>query len=163
MAGLGRVGAVRGPGVPVPPVLWRGVFDGRALRRLRVDPARQEGFVVRTAEGFGLADFGRRVAKWVRPRHVTTDRHWMTAPVVPNGPGPRAVLWDVRSGAPFEVADLPAAVGVEGGPGPAEEAAAGVGRMGGWPGCRPRRGRPGGLPRRRRWRGAVSARCPPPR
>jgi predicted kinase len=86
-------------GVPVPPVLWRGVFDERAVRALRVDPARQEGYVVRTVEGFDRAEFAHRVAKWVRPSHVQTDTHWMLAPVVPNGRGPTAALWDVRSGA----------------------------------------------------------------
>lgn len=38
---------LRGLGVPVPRVLWRGVFDERALRALRLDPVRQEGYVVR--------------------------------------------------------------------------------------------------------------------
>jgi predicted kinase len=115
---------LREVGVPVPPVLWRGVFDERALRRLRVDPARQEGFVVRTAEGFPLAEFGRRVAKWVRAHHVRTDAHWMTAPVVPNGLGPASVLWDVRSGAPVDVPALLGAVGVEGDVDAAEAVAA---------------------------------------
>ncbi|NUS62371.1 MAG: RNA ligase family protein, partial [Saccharothrix sp.] len=115
---------LRGVGVPVPPVLWRGVFDERALRRLRVDPARQEGFVVRTAEGFRLDEFGRRVAKWVLAHHVRTDAHWMTAPVVPNGLGPASVLWDLRSGAPVDVPALLGAVGVEGDVGAAEAVAA---------------------------------------
>ncbi|MEV8441381.1 RNA ligase family protein [Actinosynnema sp. NPDC051121] len=115
---------LRGVGVPVPPVLWRGVFDERALRRLRVDPVRQEGFVVRTAEGFRLDEFGRRVAKWVRAHHVRTDAHWMTAPVVPNGLGPASVLWDLRSGAPVDVPALLGAVGVEGDVGAAEAVAA---------------------------------------
>lgn len=115
---------LRDLGVPVPPVLWRGVFDERALRRLRVDTARQEGFVVRTVEGFERDGFGRRVAKWVRAHHVRTDTHWMTAPVVENGLGPGSVLWDVRSGAPFDVPALLGAVGVDGEVEPAEEVAA---------------------------------------
>lgn len=85
-------------GIPVPPVLWRGVFDERALRGLRLDPARQEGFVVRSVEGFVREEFGRRLAKWVRPHHVQTDTHWMHAAVVENGLGAGAALWDVRSG-----------------------------------------------------------------
>ncbi|WP_158839439.1 RNA ligase family protein [Saccharothrix deserti] len=105
---------LRDVGVPTPPVLWRGVFDERALRKLHVDTARQEGFVVRTVDGFERAEFGRRVAKWVRARHVQTDTHWMTAPVVENGLGPASVLWDVRSGALFDVAELLKVVGVEG-------------------------------------------------
>ncbi|MEU9008130.1 RNA ligase family protein, partial [Streptomyces sp. NPDC048551] len=67
---LGRLG------IPAPRVLWRGVYDERALRRLRVDTSRQEGYVVRTVAGFRREDFGRYVAKWVRGGHVRTDTHW---------------------------------------------------------------------------------------
>ncbi|MFD0261675.1 RNA ligase family protein [Kitasatospora indigofera] len=103
---------LRGLGVPTPPVLWRGTFDERALRALRLDPERQEGYVVRTVEGFERAEFGRRVAKWVRPRHVRTDAHWMHAAVVENGLGPAAPLWAVRSGATADPAALRAALGL---------------------------------------------------
>jgi predicted kinase len=99
-------------GVPVPRVLWRGVFDERALRALRLDTFRQEGFVVRTSDGFPRSEFGHRVAKWVRPAHVQTDTHWMTAAVVANGLGPQAPLWSVRSGAAPDAAALSAAVGL---------------------------------------------------
>ncbi|MGV9312269.1 RNA ligase family protein [Streptomyces sp. NPDC003691] len=112
---------LRGLGIPVPRVLWRGVYDERALRGLRIDTARQEGYVVRTADGFDAADFGWRVAKWVRPRHVRTDRHWMYSAVVPNVRAPGAALWDVRSGAPVSAAELAAAAGL----GPADPAGAG--------------------------------------
>ncbi|MFF9348011.1 RNA ligase family protein [Streptomyces sp. NPDC014734] len=103
---------LRGLGIPVPPVLWRGVFDARAekaLRALRPDTGRQEGYVVRPADGFAAAGFGRLVAKWVRPGHVRTDTHWMHAAVVENGLGPAAALWAVRSGAPVDPAALAAA------------------------------------------------------
>jgi predicted kinase len=93
-------------GIPVPRVLWRGTLDERALRALKPDPVRQEGYVVRTADGFAAEEFGQRVAKWVRAGHVRTDTHWMHAAVVPNGLGPRAALWDVRSGAPVDVTAL---------------------------------------------------------
>lgn len=86
-------------GIPTPRVLWRGRYDERALRALRLDLDRQEGYVVRTVRGFPRAEFGERVAKWVRPRHVRTDTHWMHAAVVENGLGPSAALWAVRSGA----------------------------------------------------------------
>ncbi|MFE0577087.1 RNA ligase family protein [Streptomyces sp. NPDC058874] len=112
---------LHGLGVPSPRVLWRGTFDERALRRLRLDTARQEGYVVRTAAGFDRADFGRCVAKWVRAGHVQTDTHWMHAQVVPNGLGRAAPLWAVRSGAEPDVAALSAAVG------PPGSAAAGTG------------------------------------
>ncbi|CAL9352359.1 hypothetical protein SUDANB15_00486 [Streptomyces sp. enrichment culture] len=99
-------------GVPVPQVLWRGVFDERALRALRLDTVRQEGYVVRTVEGFDRQEFGRRVAKWVRARHVRTDAHWMHAAVAENALGPNAALWAVRSGAAADVPSLSAALGV---------------------------------------------------
>ncbi|MGW5847424.1 RNA ligase family protein [Streptomyces sp. NPDC055254] len=102
---------LRGLGVPAPRVLWRGVFDERALRRLRLDTARQEGYVVRTVDGFAREDFGRYVAKWVRGGHVRTDTHWMFAQVVPNGLGAAAPLWAVRSGAGADAAELLAAAG----------------------------------------------------
>ncbi|MFG2617470.1 RNA ligase family protein [Streptomyces sp. NPDC048507] len=102
---LGRLG------IPAPRVLWRGTYDERALRRLRVDTSRQEGYVVRTVAGFGHEDFGRYVAKWVRGGHVRTGTHWMYAPVVPNGLGPDAPLWAVRSGAEPDAAGLLRAVG----------------------------------------------------
>ncbi|MGW5968749.1 RNA ligase family protein [Streptomyces sp. NPDC055186] len=114
-------------GVPAPRVLWRGVFDERALRALRLDTVRQEGYVVRTVEGFGRQEFGRRVAKWVREGHVRTGTHWMHAAVVENVLGPEAALWAVRSGAAADVPSLSAALGVvPEDPAAAEAAVAGV-------------------------------------
>lgn len=106
------VSFLRRLGIPAPPVLWRGVFDERALRALKLDPARQEGFVVRTVDGFVREEFGRRLAKWVRPHHVQTDTHWMHAALVENGLGAGAALWDVRSGGAVDAGALARAVGV---------------------------------------------------
>lgn len=108
------VQVLRGLGIPVPAVLWRGQFDERVLRGLKLDPSRQEGFVVRTVEGFVREEFGRRLAKWVRPHHVQTDTHWMHAALVENGLGAGAALWDVRSGGAVDAGALARAVGVEG-------------------------------------------------
>lgn len=105
---------LRGLGVPVPRVLWRGVFDERALRALRLDPGRQEGYVVRVADGFGAQEFGERVAKWVRAGHVRTDTHWMHAAVVENELGAGAALWAVRSGAAVDARALAESVGLPG-------------------------------------------------
>ncbi|MEV0389416.1 RNA ligase family protein [Nonomuraea sp. NPDC050643] len=104
------VAFLRELGIPVPAVLWRGVFDERALRGLRLDTERQEGYVVRAVEGFGREEFAGRVAKWVRRGHVQTDTHWMHAGVVPNVLGLGAALWSVRSGADPDVSALLAAV-----------------------------------------------------
>ncbi|MCM2393124.1 RNA ligase family protein [Streptomyces albipurpureus] len=103
---------LRGLGIPTPSVLWRGTFDERALRALRLDLSRQEGYVVRTAEGFADTGFRHRVAKWVRAGHVRTDTHWMHSAVVANGLGPAAALWSVRSGGPASVEELAHALGV---------------------------------------------------
>ena len=99
-------------GMPVPPVLWRGVFDEKALRALRLDLTRQEGYVVRTVAGFDRSEFPGQVAKWVRRGHIQTNTHWMQAPVVVNGRGPAAALWDVRAGFSVDVPAVLAAVGV---------------------------------------------------
>ncbi|TRV77019.1 AAA family ATPase [Streptomyces sp. 130] len=115
---------LRSLGIPAPPVLWRGVFDAKALRALKPDTGRQEGYVVRPAAGFPAALFGRVVGKWVRPGHVVTDTHWMHAEVVENGLGPGAALWAVRSGAPVDPAALAAAVGAETGDGAGKARAA---------------------------------------
>lgn len=71
----------------VVPVIWRGTWDERQVRSLTeiIDPARREGLVVRLADPWPFEAFGQSVAKWVRPGHVTTDQHWMSRPIVPNG------------------------------------------------------------------------------
>lgn len=63
------------------PVLWRGLWDAEAIRRIALDTARQEGYVVRLAGAFPHVDFARSVAKYVRPHHVQTDSHWRTRPL----------------------------------------------------------------------------------
>jgi predicted kinase len=100
-------------GIPVPKVLWRGVFDERVLRRLRLDLTKQEGYVVRAADSFTVGEFRHRVAKWVRTGHVQTDQHWMLGPVVANGRGPGSALWDVRAGLAPDVPALLNAVGFD--------------------------------------------------
>ncbi|MCA2223582.1 RNA ligase family protein [Nonomuraea aurantiaca] len=62
------VGFLRGLGIPVPPVLWRGVFDERALRGLRLNPERQEGYVVRAVEGWPWPPTWACCTPWRRPR-----------------------------------------------------------------------------------------------
>ncbi|MEU2156674.1 RNA ligase family protein [Streptomyces sp. NPDC019396] len=109
---------LRQRGIPAPPVLWRGVLDRdseRVLRALKPDTGRTEGYVVRSVEGFALAEFGQRVAKWVRTGHVQTDQHWMHTAVVENGLDSAAALWAVRSGAAPDAEALLNAVGVASG------------------------------------------------
>ncbi|HET9170225.1 MAG TPA: RNA ligase family protein [Actinospica sp.] len=101
---------LHGIGVPTPPVLWRGAFDEKAIRALRLDLRTQEGYVVRTVEGFDRAEFTARVAKWVRPNHVQTGTHWMHAEIVPNGLSPRSTFWSIRSGFAVIESDLRSAL-----------------------------------------------------
>jgi len=73
-------------GVEPVPTLYRGVFDETLLKKLakELDTKRNEGFVARLAGAILYEDFGRSAAKWVRPKHVQTDAHWMHSAVVPN-------------------------------------------------------------------------------
>ena len=70
--------------LPLPSVMYRGMWDEAAIRGLQYDPAVCEGYVVRTAEGFAYEHFARHVAKAVRRGHVRTDDHWMHGVAVPN-------------------------------------------------------------------------------
>lgn len=76
---------------PIVPVLYRGVWDERAVRacwtgRSTASPGdEQEGFVVRLADAFPVSEFSTSVAKFVRANHVQTDEHWMHKAVIPNG------------------------------------------------------------------------------
>ncbi len=70
---------------PTPVELYRGLWDESLIRDLVVDTERSEGYVVRLAGEFHFGDFSESVAKWVRPKHVQTDQHWMHAQIIPNG------------------------------------------------------------------------------
>lgn len=87
--------------MPIQPVsvLYRGIFDEKAIsaawegllerdRRTAEETGQplqeREGYVVRNAGPFAYRDFGKNVAKYVRPHHVTTSSHWMSEAVVPN-------------------------------------------------------------------------------
>lgn len=59
-------------------VVYEGPWDEQRVRYLadRLDTSKVEGLVVRVADGFKYGDFKRSVAKWVRPGHVQTTKHW---------------------------------------------------------------------------------------
>jgi len=69
----------------VPPVLFQGLWDEKAIQELSFSRETSEGYVVRSAGSFAYEDFGKNVAKMVRKGHVQTDKHWMHQSVVPNG------------------------------------------------------------------------------
>jgi hypothetical protein len=78
-------------GVQIVPTLHRGVYDETLIKALYTPTYNGdecEGYVVRLAQGFSYGDFKDVVAKYVRPGHITTDRHWQNAPKVPNEVGP---------------------------------------------------------------------------
>jgi hypothetical protein len=60
------------------PVIYRGMFSETVIEELikRIDTEKQEGFVIRLSSEFEYDDFGKSVAKWVRPSHVQSAVHW---------------------------------------------------------------------------------------
>lgn len=75
-------------GVTVVPKLYDGIYDEKIIRSLEkeLDFNRDEGYVIRTADGFSYADFRNCVAKFVRKGHVQPNaHHWRAKQVVPNG------------------------------------------------------------------------------
>ena len=71
-------------GLHTPTEFHRGRWDEELVRSIEIDVDRQEGYVVRLAEGFAFEDFRNSIAKWVRKDHVQTDEHWMHTEIVPN-------------------------------------------------------------------------------
>ncbi|MGF1687487.1 RNA ligase family protein [Photobacterium japonica] len=71
-------------GIQSPPVLYQGLWDEDAIRRIHTDTGESEGYVVRLQDGFAFDAFSLSVAKWVRKGHVQTDQHWMFAEIIPN-------------------------------------------------------------------------------
>lgn len=68
-------------GIAPVPTLWQGIWDQNAVMNVieSLDLSRQEGIVVRLADGFELENFRYSVAKWVRRNHVQSQTHWMHA------------------------------------------------------------------------------------
>lgn len=44
-----------------------------------------EGYVIRSYNGFHYNDFSKNIAKYVRPNHVQTNKHWMAQKIIKNG------------------------------------------------------------------------------
>ena len=71
-------------GITPAPVLYRGLWDENICKALSFDIQKVEGYVVRTGQAFAFNDFANNMAKWVRPHHVQTNKHWMQAEIIPN-------------------------------------------------------------------------------
>lgn len=69
-------------GLPTVPVLDRGLWDREWFESIvnRLDPARQEGVVVRRADAFHESQFRQSIAKWVSSNFKAalraSDEHW---------------------------------------------------------------------------------------
>lgn len=65
--------------MPMVPILYEGIYDEELIKNLwkSLDPEKAEGYVIRNMDPFPLSDFRKNVAKFVRPNHVATTKHWM--------------------------------------------------------------------------------------
>jgi hypothetical protein len=73
---------------------FRGVFSRHGIHVAFDDYCRQskdliEGYVIRLSKEISLSELDknrcfRSYCKWVRKYHVTTDKHWMSQPIIPN-------------------------------------------------------------------------------
>ena len=61
-------------------------YDEEFLKRLahELDTNKDEGYVIRNYESFHYDDFSTNVGKWVRPKHVTSSKHWAYEKIIPN-------------------------------------------------------------------------------
>ena len=73
-------------GLNTVPELWRGVYDEKVIQKLwrEDDYERSEGYVIQVVDAIPYDDFGKYVAKFVRPKHVQSSEHWMNQQIVPN-------------------------------------------------------------------------------
>ena len=73
-------------GLETPTVIYQGLWDEAKIKAIaeHLDEEACEGFVVRKTQQFQYDDFTQNIAKWVRPNHVQTDRHWMHKEIIPN-------------------------------------------------------------------------------
>lgn len=76
-------------GVTPVPVLYDGIFDQKAIEALyneKQDWVTREGYVVRVARQFAMAEYPKVVGKYVRANHVATHKqNWATQRIIPNG------------------------------------------------------------------------------
>lgn len=73
-------------GIAPVPTLYSGPLSLAVLADIesKLDTTKQEGYVIRLAGEIRYVDFGASFAKWVRPKHVATSKHWMQEAIVPN-------------------------------------------------------------------------------
>lgn len=66
-------------GLPIVPALCRGTFDDNRRHEIeaRINDAPVEGYVVRIAGPIHHRERRHRAAKYVRARHMRSDKHWI--------------------------------------------------------------------------------------
>ena len=74
-------------GVELVPILWKGQYDAETIKKIAEETVARggEGIVVRLACSFTYDEFSKSIAKYVRPNHVQTDKHWSNSEIVKNG------------------------------------------------------------------------------
>jgi hypothetical protein len=70
-------------GLTTVPILYKGMWNEQYVKNLKVGK-KQEGYVVRITDSFKYKDFNKYTAKYVRPNHVQTDKHWKNSKIVWN-------------------------------------------------------------------------------
>lgn len=73
-----------GLGLSTVPILYQGNWDETFVKAIKVEEGTVEGYVVRIASGFEYDEFKDNVAKYVRPNHVQTDKHWKHGQIIQN-------------------------------------------------------------------------------
>lgn len=66
-------------GIPSVPVLYDGIYDQSKIQAMyddKKDYDCHEGYVIRSADAFEYGNFRNNVAKFVRPNHVQSQKHW---------------------------------------------------------------------------------------
>lgn len=76
-------------GLQIVPVLYRGIWNKEKIKKCFTGKStfldsEQEGYVVRTVDGFRFSEFKKSVAKFVRKNHVTSSHNWMNRQVITN-------------------------------------------------------------------------------
>ncbi len=74
-------------GLQTVPVLYQGIYDRSATENCmgkKYYGDEQEGYVVRSQDGFHYNEYTEKCMKYVRKNHVQTDEHWMHKSVIPN-------------------------------------------------------------------------------
>ncbi|MGK0291519.1 MAG: hypothetical protein ACI86H_002987 [bacterium] len=71
-------------GLEIPTIFYQGIWNQKKIKSIQVNSQDCEGYVVRVAYSFLYQDFQNSTAKWVRPNHVQTDKHWMHSEITPN-------------------------------------------------------------------------------